>query len=206
MQSFDHIVDQIERGAVKNEEAGTIPVFYDRQIENKFKSREEKRPVYEGHVYVKIITAGQNKSTVDRKKKDEDEKKYPTAWQRYLDNNTAATDGVPIDEWQGVSRTQAAELKHMNVYTVEHLASVTDANLVNLGPGAMDLRARAQDFLASQTEKDVELTDLKAQMVEMQETIKELKAAAAKPTRKKPGPKPKDVTDDDASEHSTEHA
>lgn len=205
MQGFEGTIAAAQNKDV-NDEAGSVVNFYDRPIMNKFKSNEEGRPTYDSKLFVKIITLGQSHSIVDCEKKPEHEKRYPAAWQRYLDKDTTGLDGTPIDMWQAISRAQAAELKHINVLTVEHLAKVADANLVNLGPSALGLREMARNFLAGESEKSVELTEVLALVADLRSEIDELKAAAAKPTRKKPGPKPKESVPDDTAEHSPEHA
>ncbi len=186
-----------------DQEKGCIILFYDKAVKNNFKSREAQRPVYDDEVYVKIHAAGQSHSVVDRKMNEEHKTRYPTAWARYLAKDESIA-GMPIEEWNGITRSQAAELKHIHVPTVEMLAVVTDENIANLGPNGMYLRDQAREFLAGQDEKDVELTELKEAVAALTAQVTDLQAAQAKP-RKKPGPKPK-VNADDASDDSTGHA
>ncbi len=183
-------------------ERGLVVLFYNHQTEMKFESAKQGRPIYKDVIYVKILAAGQPSSTVDRKAKDPDFDKYPKAWARYQ-SKTERIEGTPIGEWQSVSRSRAAELAHIGVLTVELLSEVNDANIENLGPDGRALRELARKALVNEGQKDVELQELRDRVTSLET---ELKAAHAKPTRKKPGPTPRNVTANDPSDNSTEHA
>jgi hypothetical protein len=85
-----------------------------------------------------------------------------------------------------------AALLHNNVRTVEELAEVSDANLQRIGPGFMELRQRARDYIkAAKDEGHVaslrsELEETKAhlavtrkQLDEAQAELRTLKPAGA---------------------------
>lgn len=192
---------QLDYAMLNNEdqEKGCIILFYDRAVKNNFKSREAQRPVFDDEIYVQIHAAGQSHSVVDRKINEDHKTMYPNAWARYKSKDESVV-GMPIDEWNGITRSQAAELKHIHVPTVEMLAVVTDENIGNLGPNAMYLRDQAREFLAGQDEKDVELTALKEALTALTAQVEDLKAAQAKPRGR-----PKKVKADDAADDSTGH-
>jgi len=188
-----------EQNNIQTNEVGMIVSFYDRQMYQKRESEEQNRPVYKSVLFVEIKSAGKS-SIVDRKKKPTDEIEYPTAWARYVARTDKQADGMPIEEWQKISRTQAAELKHLNIHTIELLAEVTDANVSNLGPMGQSLRKSARDYVDGASENEMDISELQGIVSTLKAQIEDLKAAKAKPDL---SPK---VKPDDAALNSSNHS
>lgn len=192
--------DKIVRKTNASDEEGVLVQFYKKPVENKAKSKEKERPVFDEVIYVKIIAIGQKHSVVDRKMKEEDKVRFPTYWAKFEADDDEVV-GHPIGEWQGVSRTRAMELKHQNVPTVEALASLPDAVLAKVGADAFDLRKAAQKFL----EGDDELTVLEEKIKVLTQKITELEGAKANPAPKPRG-RPRKKVADEPSDSSTNSA
>lgn len=69
--------------------------------------------------------------------------------------------GTPLSAWPRIDRALLATLQSLNIYTVEHLANLSDTNIQTIGMGAMELREQARAFLntAGGTAQVSELTD-----------------------------------------------
>ena len=166
-------------------ENGSLVEFHRDAVQNNFKSGKEGRPVYDEFDFVRIMTPGDTRTVINRKASDQDKQKYPKAWEIYARGLEEVTEGTPLTQWNGISRSQVKELQHVNVRTVEQFASVSDANIQRLGPGYPQLQKRAQQFLdasqgeAKATEAARENEQLKEKMALMQEQIDAMKAQLA---------------------------
>lgn len=102
-------------------------------------------------------------------------------------------DGTPLAAWPGVTPEQAQLFRMKGVRSVEDVAALTDTHKQSMGiPGLHDIIENAKRFLTSQDrgavaraleQKDSEIADLKAQMAELIEMVKEAKD---EPKKRKP--------------------
>lgn len=191
--------------------------FYNKAVQNNFKTGRESRPIFEDVVYVHIETPGNDKNIIDTPARDHHKERFPRQWAHYM--NTHGTEmteiGTPLEAWPLITAAQAEELKALKFRTVEHIANASDLNISAIGMiggmAATSFRARAQAFLEAakdtalaqiqaeelarmkeeQRVKDdahaAELTALRMRQEEMQKMIEELAANQ----KKTPGPKPK---------------
>jgi hypothetical protein len=56
--------------------------------------------------------------------------------------------GTPLNQLKSLSKAQVKNLRSQNVKTVDQLANLSDASANALGPGMMDFRKLAKQFLA----------------------------------------------------------
>lgn len=130
------------------EKDNTIPRFYLRAVQNEFRSHEEGRPIFEDLEYVEIIIPGNRGTVVDTLVKEEHRQRWPIAYARFKQGEAEVMEGTPIAEWPGVTRSQAEELKFLNIRTVEALANLDDHNLQRAVPmGGNALREKAKRYL-----------------------------------------------------------
>ena len=173
-----------------DEKDGTHPLFYMRAVENKARSREEGRPIYEDVPYVKILMPG-SKDYPDRKVRDEDKQRWPRAWAAFESGQENAQGGTPLERWNGLSSARLAELQALNIHTVDQLAEVPDGSLNKLGPDGRKLRDQAQAFIQSagvSEEMAERVKNLEARIRDLEAENEELR----KNQKAKPGPKPKE--------------
>jgi hypothetical protein len=94
--------------------------------------------------------------------------------------------GTPLDYAKFLTDARRAELRAMNVYTVEALAAVDGAELKNLGMGARDLKNQAIAYLeetkngAVSKQMEVELEALRTRNVLLEEDNAMLRSLKAK--------------------------
>ena len=157
--------------------------FYLRAVLNNFKSAQKGRPIFDEQDYIRIIVPGDKNTVIDTKVTPEYQMRFAAQFEKYKKNQSQAVSGTPLEVWPQMTVGQVAELKAMNVHTVEQLAELPD-NLAQRIMGSHDLRRRAQAFLdaaagdaanskmaAELAQRDNEIELLKAQMLQMQQLI-----------------------------------
>ncbi|MGI9297095.1 MAG: hypothetical protein ACR2QC_04255 [Gammaproteobacteria bacterium] len=198
MQDYHEWVG-IAEGASETGEDGNLVTFYPHPVENRFKSKEQNRAIFEDKDFIRIICPGQNKSVVEREVKDGDKSKYSRAWERYQNNLTGFAGGTPLGEWAYLSPSRVMELKAQGIHAVEQLAQVPDQNLTKLGPDARDLRERAKQRLQPESET---VGELRSEVEVMRQKLDEATAQLAEATRqlseKPKRGRPRKVKDDAA--------
>lgn len=95
------------------------------------------------------------------------------------DGGASAPAGMPVKAWGAIDARQAADLAAIQIFTVEDIADLSDANLARVGMGARELQAKARAFLAASKgaaevqrlaaeneRKDARIAQLEQQMAE----------------------------------------
>ncbi|MEM9969520.1 MAG: hypothetical protein AAF762_00255 [Pseudomonadota bacterium] len=166
--------------------------FFTEAVESPAKSKEAGRKIFEPEERIRIKWVGdRNRELVapahQKSRWDSERQAYLTYAERFARHYEAfkvdqepLEDGTPLSvvPWVGVA--QVAELKAMNVRTVENLAALPDRALPKLGPGYRTLREEAQKFLdaSASTASTRALTD---QIAELQAQIAKLQDTSAAP-------------------------
>ena len=169
--------------------------FFLHPRENAAKSKEAGRPIFEEIPYISIKQPGQKDSEVVAPVREKHKDRFPRHWAMFeAKKDQEAVSGTLREEWPGVTRPVAEELKHFNIRTVEQLAGMSDANAQNM-MGINGLKQKANDWLESSdnqasaialresTEMNEMLLkaieDIKKQYEEQTEVIAHLKAQLA---------------------------
>ena len=166
--------------------------FYQKAVQNNFKTALEGRPIMEMADFILIEVPGNQTLTIDTFVSDTDKERFPVQWARYQNEKIDGDiEGTLLNDWPVLSAATAAELKHFKFYTVEQIANASDAQLNTLGMAAgmapFTLRDKAKAFLASA--KDTALVQQQADelakrdemIARMQAQIAELATQANKP-------------------------
>ena len=166
--------------------------FYQKAIQNEFKSALEGRPIMEMRDFIIIEVPGNNLSVIDTFAAPEHKDRFPVQWARYQNEKTDGDiEGTLLSEWPVLNSAVAAELKHFKFYTVEQIAQASDAQLNTLGMAAgmspLALRDKAKAYLGSA--KDTALVQQQADelskrdeiIARMEAQIAELAQQANKP-------------------------
>ena len=169
--------------------------FYQRAVQNNFKSNLEGRPIMEMRDFILIEVPGNQTLSIDTFAQDEDKKRFPIEWARYQNEKVdGEIEGTLLNDWPVLNAAVAAELKHFKFYTVEQIAGASDAQLNTIGMAAgmspFALRDKAKAFLSSA--KDTALVQQQADelskrdeiIARMEAQIAELAAQANKPKTK----------------------
>ena len=165
-----------------------VPRFFMQAVENKARSIEEGRPIFDEIEMVEIRIPGDNKTVfVDRVfRKDgtpngaglmNKPPAYIERWPRHYDNfkakQPAALIGTPLSEWPPMTVSKVAEFRALGIHTVENLADLTDGHLSKLGMGGREWREKARAYIqdAKAGSAAAENAALQAQLDAMQAQI-----------------------------------
>jgi hypothetical protein len=126
---------------------GITPIFSTMAWPNELLSEKEGRAVFDEIEVVTLLTAGDPSTRVVHPVSDLIKSTYPVEYARFANSRTERHgSGTPLSEWHAVSVALAKELESLNIYTVEALAGVNDAN-INKHPLLFDLRSKAKAWL-----------------------------------------------------------
>lgn len=115
-------------------------------------NREGKNGVYKD--FIMIISPGQDKSEVHRPVQDKDKQEYPTQWMQYEKGVEQRQTGVPLENLPGIPAGMARACNALYIYTIEQMASLSDAGCQEVGMGALELRNRAKEHLTKVSSKE----------------------------------------------------
>lgn len=188
-----HVPNGITAYAVSHGDDRKLFVEFDSEpVHQVAESNAAGRPIFKDVPHIRIRFPGDNTREIYRPVKLDpdqsrpfppDPERFPRQWAAFQAQEHQAQDGSPIEEWAAVSRSQARELKAVNIHTVEQLAGVIDSALQGLGMGGRDLRAKAQAWLAQAADAAAgaalatENVRLRNEMDAMKAQIAELAAA-----------------------------
>jgi len=157
--------------------------------------------------YIKINVPGDSKTEWDRPAKPQDQQRFPTQWAQYKASQSQFGGQTTLEAWEALSETQITQFKSFNVFTVEHLASMQDGLIQNMGPGIRDIVNRAKAWLEEQKAKHNEqvllseinkrdslIENLQRQMEALQEQVGAMAQDQPKTVRR--GRKPKEIQND----------
>jgi hypothetical protein len=136
-------------------------------------SRIEGRDVYDDSVqleYIEIKVPGGD--TVVRVVMPDDIKRFSEVYRQWK-LNEGQDPGTPLDIL-GLTEVQKDMCTRAHVFSVEQLSKVGDHVLSAIGIGAMNMRKRAQDYLAAKPTPNAEVETLKEQMADLKKQNEEL--------------------------------
>ena len=126
--------------------------FYIRPYQNQQKSKEAGREIWEDVTFISIKVPGDRDSEVDRPLREGDKNRFPRHWQQFqIRESQEIMEGTPLSEWAGIQGSQVAELKFLNVVTLEQLIAMSDTNAQNIR-GIYALKEKATAFLKNAEE------------------------------------------------------
>lgn len=156
--------------------------FYYEAVQNKFKSDQEGRPIFDNVAMVRIFTPG-SRDVMVTKANENYQRRFERQWERFLKNQTESQEGTPLEQVPFLTVGQIAELKAVNCFTLEQLAGMSDT-LAGKMMGMSGLRQRAKALLqaaadeAPLTRMQQELEKRDNQIEVLQRQVAELVAAS----------------------------
>ncbi len=153
-----------------------IPHFYMRAVRNPARSEERGRPVFDEIAYVRVLVPGDRNSVVDRRASDADRARWPGRWAAF-EARRERPSGTPIEHWPYLTVAGVAELKALEVFTVEQVAGADEALRERIGETAAALAERARQFLQPQTETE---TALRAEIARLKREVARLEGDNAR--------------------------
>jgi hypothetical protein len=152
--------------------------FFTAPVQNKQKSAEEGRPIFEDKTMIQIMVPGSKDNVVMREvRPGYDDRRFPKQWAAYQNSEKEVVEGTPLSQWPQMSASQVEELKYFGIRTVEQLKEVPDSTAQNFR-GLQSLKTKAADWLAFVNEtKDV--SALQAELETRDEKIAALESTVA---------------------------
>jgi hypothetical protein len=135
-----------EQAALQQRPPGPILRFFIEPIENKSKSAEAGRPIYDNVEMISIINPGSKDEFI--KKVDANAKsRFGPQYEHWKKTQEQPCEGTPLDMVPFLNPGQVRELKALNVPTLEHLANLHDGAIQKIGMGGMELKRKAEAYL-----------------------------------------------------------
>jgi len=179
--------------------------FFEDKIENKAKSAEAGRPVFDPQTKVRIKFAGDKHNVLvapanslgqmrdtDSNRRLTYAEQFPEHYAAFKKNQKFLGSGTPLTELSFITVAKRAELEAFNIHTAEALAEMDGAGLKKLGMGSRELMEQAKAYLdkasgsADVTRLAGENSALKAQMEAMQAQLLELQSNRAAAPKQEP--------------------
>lgn len=174
-------------------------------------------PAYSKDVFIQPV-----REWFDQLKIDVSAQRLPQEWFEHFQKNykffcegqEAPLNGTPIRGWNVISPAQQQTIIAMHILTVEDLAAVNDEGIRRIGMGGIDLKNKANAWLAQMQDKgpitikmaqlESENTRLHTDIKQLTETVEALKAAMELKTgvqrASSSGITAEDILDDEPSE------
>lgn len=147
--------------ASHGDDKGLYVEFENRAVQIPFLSEREGRPIFEEQAFITIHFPGDKTKRVERPVKmkgddagPSDPERFPRQWQAFKNQEAQSATGTPITEWPPLTKSQAMELKALNILTVEGLAAMPDTACSWLG--SRELRDKAKTWLESVNDHSAE--------------------------------------------------
>jgi hypothetical protein len=193
----------------KDPDAPIVALFKHHAIKNEGRSIKEGRPIYDDMEICEIRFAGsRNVSvfpalafshwTIDPETQEQIAVTYAERFQRqyrqFKEHTMQTKSGTPLAQVPFLTEARRAELRALNIYTIEALAQVDGQELKNLGSYGRDLKNKAIEFIADAkvgaptAEMMAELEALRARNQILEEDNKLMATATEKDDVKTGGP------------------
>jgi hypothetical protein len=165
------------------DEKGVVAIFRNHTMKNEGKSIQAGRPMYDDMEVVELRFAGSKTVSVfpasafSHWEVDDESgeqrtvtyaERFPRQYQQFRAKEHQTKAGTPLDYLPFLSEGRRAELRALNIYTAEALASVEGAELKNLGPGGRDWKNQATAYLEGNSEQ--------ARLMRLEAEVETLKA------------------------------
>lgn len=103
--------------------------------------------------FVSILTPGDAKAIARHKVTDRIRQIYKQRYEAFRNGLKMAPNGTPLEMWPVTTPAQVQALKAVNIFTVEELVQVADANLYQI-PFGRTLRNQAEAWLKAKKDSD----------------------------------------------------
>ena len=168
---------------VRDPDDSVVAEFINHTVKNEAKSAKEGRPIYDDVEACKVRTAGSREwtmypTTAISMYRDDPQsgervpvtyaERFSRQYRQFKERQTQTKAGTPLEHAPFLTEGRRAELRALNIYTVEALAAVDGQELKNLGNGGRDLKNKAIEYIevsatgAPTTQMVEELAALKA--------------------------------------------
>ena len=163
--------------------------FFRDKVQLGFASEQAGHPVYDDRDFIEINIPGDMNNVIVREVTERDKQTYAAQFARYKQGLEPSQEGTPLEAWPRLTPAAVANYKALGVFTVEHIAEMSDqvCNKVSMGAMADRTAAKAYIKLAKDTalaqKQALEIERQNQTIADLQRQINELAAYAEKPKR-----------------------
>jgi len=183
----------------RDPDASLLALFRNSAVLNHAKTAKEGRPIYDDMEVVEIRFPGRRDwqpfpaSAFSHWALDPQTggqtpisyaERFSRQYRQFKEHSSQTKAGTPLDHVPFLTEARRAELRALNIYTVEALASVDGQELKNLGTGGRDMKNAAMEFIATaranapNTQLAAEVEALRARNQVLEDDIAAAKKAA----------------------------
>lgn len=163
-----------------NDFASARPRFYKQAVLNEAKTKVEGRPIYDEEEMVEMIIPGDRNYRQSflahepyNGNGETRAEKYAEEYAAFKRGESRAASGTPLEMWPILTTPRVAELKALNILSVDELAALPDSKLKTIGMDGRQLRDQAKVFLetaagtASNSAMAAEIAQLKEMLAKV---------------------------------------
>ena len=182
----------------RDPDASLVALFHHHALKNEARSVKEGRPIFDDIEVVDVRIAGsrnfsvfpatafshwENNPLTGEQTAVTYAERFSRQYQQFKMQMTQTKSGTPLAHVPFLTEARRAELRALNIYTVEQLAAIDGQELKNLGQHGRDLKNKAQEYiaeskaLAPSTEMAAELEALRARNTVLEDDAKLLAKA-----------------------------
>lgn len=152
-------------------------------VKDELASEKEGRHIYVETEFVQIIVPGDKNNVIKRPVRERDRRIYRKQYEAFKAGTQDVTNGTPLKEWPGITRSEVEMLAYFKVQTVEALAELSDGAIQEIGPirhlterakryiSEAKAAAPAEQMAAALKKKDEEMDNLRRQMKELTDRL-----------------------------------
>lgn len=160
--------------------------FFETTKKNDRKSAEAGRPVHDAVDMIEIRFAGDAKTILHAPASDKSKfvpgmgyidykTRFPRHWEHYQKTKQNLSEGTPLEELTAIDAARRADLKSVNIHTVEALATLADNAVKKIGIDGLKLRDIARNYIDKSAGNAVE-TRLVEENAQMKDQLSALEA------------------------------
>lgn len=160
-------------------------MFYMKSVEDRERTVAEGRKCFKDREYIKIMVPGDRHNVIDRPVQKtgilptDDRMRFAKQYELFKNGlEQKQHEGTPLSLWPQMPQSLADELRFINIFTVEQLATLADTHVAKI-PGGHQWKQKAEKFV--QALKDSEavnrlelaLTERDTKIATLEEAVKD---------------------------------
>jgi hypothetical protein len=158
---WNQLMNQQQQPQQSKRWRGANVKFFNAYNENKEKSLEAGRPIFDEIPSISIQWPGQDVTA--RRIEPRDVEEHPEAYRAFIAGNEPVESGTPLSEWTLITGSLMRELQHLGFKTVEQLAEASDEVKRKLGTASQYVKM-AKEWLDAANSSQAEVVTLKEQL------------------------------------------
>lgn len=191
-ESWMQVAEAQHAGRVAADDGRLHVTFNVYPVKDEEASLKVGHPVYVDTEFIKKLVPGDKNNIVHRPVNPEDKKRFAQQYAAFKSGGGDGAVGMPLREWNSITRSEAEMLAYFKVVTVEQLAELSDGAIQEVGPirhlvekakayiANAKAAAPAEQLAAAMKQKDAEMESMRRQLKEATDAIANLQKQGRK--------------------------